>query len=484
MLKHLLPALALVLTQPALAEPEPALQLVEAALAQAPTGARFGLLVVDETGREIVSINADMRFIPASNTKIFTTAAAFALLPDIAKPDSEGGTRVVLQPAKRRGLSDVVLIGRGDSRMSAAPDCQIDCLAALADAVAAKTRIVGDVIGDDTWFPDQRWSPGMSWNNFGSNDATAASALTLDSNELPIAATPGEVGKPPVMVVPPYVTVRNEAITTAAGGKLRLGLEHTVNSREYRLYGELPADSGGWRERIGIDDPAHFTAWTFSGMLKARGVVVKGQVLTRHRPVSVLDEIPPDPAASDRTAGPAPLATLTAPPLDEDVAIINKDSQNNHAETLLRRLGRLHGHGSLAHGLAAARAVFEQAGIPREGYDFSDGSGMSTYNRLSPRATIALLRWITRQPWGETWYGSLAVAGVDGTLKRRFVGTALQGNLVAKTGTLNATNALSGRFRARSGAVLTFSFFANDVPDGANALAAVQQALLRLYEEN
>ena len=72
------------------------------------------------------------------------------------------------------------LIGRGDARMSAAPDCKVDCLATLADAIAAKTRVVGDVLGDASWFPDQRWSPGMSWNNIQSRYGTGVSALTID----------------------------------------------------------------------------------------------------------------------------------------------------------------------------------------------------------------------------------------------------------------------------------------------------------------
>jgi serine-type D-Ala-D-Ala carboxypeptidase/endopeptidase (penicillin-binding protein 4) len=163
---------------------------------------------------------------------------------------------------------------------------------------------------------------------------------------------------------------------------------------------------------------------------------------------------------------------------------VNKASQNLHAELLLRRFASQQGLGSLADGLAAERALFERIGIPRAGYDLSDGSGMSSYNRLSPRATVALLRWVATQPWGEAWYASLPVAGVDGTLKRRFTGTPLAGNLAAKTGTLNASNALSGRFRASTGRMLTFAFFANDVPDGTSATAAMEAALLVLAAAN
>ena len=66
---------------------------------------------------------------------------------------------------------------------------------------------------------------------------------------------------------------------------------------------------------------------------------------------------------------------------------------------------------------------------------------------------------------------------IDGTLRRRFAGTPLQGKVWAKTGTLNATNALSGYLQAASGRELTFSVFANDVPDGANAVPVLDALL-------
>jgi serine-type D-Ala-D-Ala carboxypeptidase/endopeptidase (penicillin-binding protein 4) len=484
MLKRLLLLAFLLFAAPALAQQ----QQVETVLEGAPKGTRFGLLVVDEQGREVVAIQPDQRFIPASVTKMFTTAAAYALLPGIDQPDAAGGTQVSLIKGRRKGRKDVWLIGNGDARMSSAPDCKLNCLAALADAVAAKTKVVGDVMGDDTAFPDQRWSPGMSWNNFGSNDATAASALSLDSNELTIKALPGLMDKAPKLDVPGYVSVTNDAITRASGGKTSLVLEHTVNSRKFRLYGRMPSEAEEWRERIGVDDPAHYAAWTFAGMLKARGVRITGTVGSMHRPVDLFD----DPDWSGRSAEvrgyvrhDKPIAALIPPPLAETVTIINKVSQNHHAEVLLRRIGKLNeGSGSLEHGLAAERALFDKAGIPRAGYDFSDGSGMSTYNRVSPRGGVALLRWIAAQPWGEAWFASLPVAGVDGTLKRRFIGTPLAGNLTAKTGTLNATNALSGRLRAKSGRILTFAFFANDVPNGSSALAAMEAALLAIAAAN
>src|SRR3954468_14123322 len=125
---------ALASALPCYAEQAPLQQRVEAALAAAPAGTRFGLLVTTEDGRELVAVNPDGRFIPASNTKMLTTAAAFANLAGLDQPDAAGGASVRLERAGRR-VPDVILAGHGDARLSSAADCVVDCLAALADAV-------------------------------------------------------------------------------------------------------------------------------------------------------------------------------------------------------------------------------------------------------------------------------------------------------------------------------------------------------------
>ena len=113
------------------------------------------------------------------------------------------------------------------------------------------------------------------------------------------------------------------------------------------------------------------------------------------------------------------LARLTPGPLIEDLTIINKVSQNLHAELMLRRVSRLVGSGSIADGQVAVRAMLSKAGVPRQDFDFSDGSGMSTYNRVAPRGAVVLLRWIAAQPWGAAWRATLPVGG-EGGLTRRY----------------------------------------------------------------
>lgn len=435
---------------------------VEIALAKAPAGTRFGLLVTDDQGRQIVAIDPDQRFMPASNTKIVTTAVAYATLPSLDAPDAPGGASVRIE---RR---DVVLAGRGDARLSSAPDCMRDCLARLAEAVAARTRQVGDVIGDASHFPDERWPQGMSWNNIPSRYGTAMAALTLDDNELAIEVAPARAGQPPVLKHLGYVEIDNRAVTVASGATA-LRVARMPFERRVTLTGTIAADAGPRTLRMGIDDPAHYAAWRFATLLRERGVRVAGQSRSRYTAAPVVA---------------APLATLAPPPLAEDIRTINKDSQNLHAELLLRRVSHARGDGSAADGIKAVETMFAAAGVPRTGWDLSDGSGMSSYNRISPRAMVGLLRWIERQPWGAAWRATLPVGGVDGTLARRFQGTVLEGRIFAKTGSLNATNALAGYLVTKRGKTLTFAAYANDVPGDVSATAPIDAALVAVAEGN
>jgi D-alanyl-D-alanine carboxypeptidase/D-alanyl-D-alanine-endopeptidase (penicillin-binding protein 4) len=474
--RTLIVALALGAASPVAAQ-QSLQQRVEASLSQAGLGIRFGLVVADEAGHELVAIAPDGRFMPASNTNLFTTAAAFATVPGLDRPDTAGGASVALETA-RGAAPDVVLEGFGDARLSSAADCATDCLAALADAVAARTHRVRNVVGDDSFYPDQRWSPGMSWNNIPTWSGTAISALTLDDNELPLRVTPGAVGQPPAPDALPYYRIDNRAVTIATG-TTDLNIDRLPFSTALVLTGTIVQGASPERIRLGIDDPAYYAAWRLRVLLEARGVRVGGSVSARHRPVGPVAVPAPTPGITRQL-----LLQLAPPPLTEDLRTINKVSQNLHAELMLRRLGRQHGTGAIDDGLTVVRDMLARAGLRRIDYDFSDGSGMSTYNRVTPRGVVTLLRWAAAQPWGAAWRATFPVAGVDGTLARRFRGTPLEGRLFAKTGSLNATSALSGYLVARSGRTLTFSFYANDVPDGASATPAMEAALLLVAEQN
>ena len=466
---------------PADPAPAPLLATVEQKLAEAPAGSRFGVLVTTLDGEVLLSIAPDQRFIPASNTKMFTTAVGYAQLPLLQQ--TAKGTGVRLETGAG-GATDVVLHGRGDPLLSSADDCKTDCLQTLADAVAFKTRRVRNIVGDDSWLPDERWSPGMSWNNIVSRYGTGNSALTLDDNELVVKLGPGAVGAAPTIQTSGYYSIENR-VTTVAGKDEKIEAYRMPNSRVLRLTGTVGADAAPMTLRYGIDDPAHYAAWRLGELLKARGVRVDGAIEVRHRALTAADD-PENRKGAPATLSTEPtmLAELPPPPLAENMVRINKESQNLHSELMLRRVARQVGSGSIADGQAAVRQLMTQAGVADTSYDFSDGSGMSSYNRISPRAAVGLLSWIARQPWSMAWRGTLPIAGRDGTLQNRFKGTILEGKLFAKTGSLNASRALSGYLTTRSGRTLIFSVLANDMPDGTDsqATAAVDRALVAIAE--
>lgn len=459
----------------------PLLPVVEAILAQGPAGTRYGVMVTTLEGEPLLAINPDGRFIPASNTKLFVTAAAFSNLSALEAEAT--GTGVRLEPAGP-GLVDVVLQGRGESQLASGPGCTTACLQTLADAVAAQTRRVRHIVGDDSWFPAERWGPGMSWNNIQTQSGTGISALTLDDNEIAATVTPGAIGSTPMVTTSGYYRIENRLLTVAGDGEAIVD-ERAPNSGVVRLSGTIGVAAKPAALRFGVDDPAYYAAWRLRELLRARGIVVNGEIATRHRQLMPAD----DPAIRGSAPPPRPplpemLATLPAPDLIADMNIINKKSQNVYSDLMLRRLARLAGSGSIADGQAALRAVMAQAGLPADSFTFADGSGMSSYNRITPRAATRLLIWATQQPWGEAWRNTLPIAGVDGTLRNRFKDSGLQGKLFAKTGSLNAARALSGYLVTRSGRTLAFSAIANDMPDGADAraTAVVDKALVAIAE--
>jgi D-alanyl-D-alanine carboxypeptidase/D-alanyl-D-alanine-endopeptidase (penicillin-binding protein 4) len=181
-------------------------------------------------------------------------------------------------------------------------------------------------------------------------------------------------------------------------------------------------------------------------------------------------------------AGRRVLAAHVSGPMIEDLTLTNKVSQNLHAELTLRALGRTLGaDGSIAQGARVVRAFLISAGISPDDFFFYDGSGMSSGDLITPRAYTTLLSYAARQGWGAEWKATFPIAGVDGTLANRFKGTALEGHLFAKTGTLGEGNTLSGYLTAASGRTLVFSILVNDHRPGSSAeVQAIDQLCLAI----
>jgi len=443
-------------------------------------GTRWGLRVEDKDGHVLASIAPDERFQPASNTKIFTTTAVFDAMT--RGPFPNFGTQVRLEKGAHH-RRNVVLVGRGDAQLRDAPDCQRDCLAQLADAVkAAHVRRVGDVIGDDSFMPLERWTIS---DRLRPGTRMVPSALTLNDNEVAITVIPAlTAGSPPTAAMPdlaPEVALINNVATGPGDSRAEIHAEIVPGQRAIRLFGSVPAGGRTQHLSFDVDDPADFAAIRLARLLRARGIRVKGVARPRHAPLTSA-AMQGTPALPEAPA----LASLTPPDTLEDLKLTTKVSQNLHAHLFLRKLAVAEGKvGTTPAGLITLRKVLDKAGLPPSSYDFYDGSGLSPDNRITPRAMVRYLHWVDRQPWVAQWREGLPIGGVDGTLARRMRGAPLAGHVFAKTGTLLAANALAGYLTAASGQELVFAIYANDRPSPApSVLPTMDEALAIIASAN
>ncbi len=459
-------------------------------------GLRFGVSVTDLDGTVLVSHRADERFMPASNGKLFVTAAALAAEAQLAA--LEPGLRVVSEGGEA-GPPTLALIGRGDPTVGFGPGCTERCIETLAQAVAASgITQVGDIVGDDRWFADEPRPLGWSWDDLKFGHGTSVSAIAVNDNILSLRVSPAKSVGSGVRASwggtgPSYFDLLNEATTSTAQSPRALRLERRIGDRTARLYGELPMGAQPVKLDLGVDNPAHLAAWAFKRALEATGVSVLGELRTRRRPLQYTDEpqsTNPTDAAAPLTCGPPDrhassgtvIASLPPAPLRQVVTVINRKSQNLYAEVLLRQLGHVAGTGSSFCGRLHIQKFLEEVGVPRASFDIADGSGLSSYNRVTPATVTALLRHAAAAPWGEAYRASLPVGGATiGTLRYHFRGSALEGKVFAKTGSLNHADALSGYMQARSGRLLAFSIIVNDRPlDAPSAMSQIASTLLTI----
>jgi len=488
-----------------------------AALLEEPAVARdhWGIAVIGMDGAPIYSLNEGQLFQPASNAKLFTTAAAMALLGEKATYQTKVLARGVFADGGRlRG--HLVLVGNGDANLSGrvlpyvAPvpgrkpvvedvgPAPLRYLEEMADQVAATglKSIEGDVIGDDTVFPWEPYAQDWVIDDAVWGYGAPVSALTINDNQIKVTVTPGDVVGAPASVVidpaVPYYTLDAEVTTGAAKSGSTVQMERAPGSKVLRIYGTVGLRGQPDVEEIAIQDPAEYAAVAFKGMLEARGIHVSGVAKARHRVLLDTESFTRESGAVGEATGVSPqqriepaddaafeaamsgeekiLATHTSVELLQDVVVTNKMSQNLHAELLLRQLGAARGRdGTIAQGARVVRQFLLSAGIDKDDFVFFDGSGLSGHDLVTPRATARLLQYASGQSWFADWKSSLPVGGVDGSLEERFMKAPLKGKVWAKTGTLGEARALSGYVECASGRTVIFSIMVGNHLPQTNA---------------
>lgn len=426
----------------------------------------WGIAIIDaETGETLYQKNADGYFVPASNMKLFTTAFALSKLGPDYKFHTTLETRGAISPDGTLA-GDVVLVGRGDPNLSNrrfpfeakeefdGPPEKV--LAELADALVAcgVKRISGDVVGDDSYFPRERYPNGWEIDDMVWEYGAAISAIVVDDNTVAVTLTPGEKSGDPVQasVLPltPDFTLQNDVTTSAADVKSDLTLTREPGANLVIVRGTLPARSNPRKLVLAIEEPAQHAASLLAALLSERGVKVDGKIRAVHVP------------ENDSTPR-AVLAEHVSVPLGDSVKLINKISQNLHTEMLLRTAARQNGLWSTPEEmLKATQDFYAVAGIAPDDVIQTDGSGLSRHDLVTPRAIVTLLKYAQAQTWFAPYYASLPVAGIDGSLQDRMKGTVAAGRVHAKTGSVEHVRTLSGFAETPSGRRLIFSFLSNN----------------------
>jgi serine-type D-Ala-D-Ala carboxypeptidase/endopeptidase (penicillin-binding protein 4) len=490
-LSHYLLAILLVAGSALAAPPKP-LQERIASVLTAPDLARgfWGIEVTSlSAGKTLYALNPDKLFTPASNTKLFTTAAALALIGPDYKFRTTVETAGTLDRYGRLN-GDLLLVGRGDPNLSGRElpydlrtqrnDHPIQALETLADALVQKgvKYVDGDIVADDSYFAFERYGEGWSQDDLVWADGAPVSALTINDNVVFVnilpADRPGEKAFVSVTPFADYYRLDNRIITTPAGTGRKFFVNREPGSTVLTLWGNMPLDDPGANEALAIEDPAEYAAALFRQLLAKRGIVVYGRQRTRHTELATLSTfsvtaIAPSRGGSDGQARPLKidqpivLASYESKPMVDDVRVINKVSQNLHAEILLRLLGRERGTaGTIEGGLEVLRGFLTQAGISNDQYVFYDGSGLSRQNLVTPHAIVQLLRYASLQPWGAAYKSTFPVSGVDGSLADRLSAPRLQSRVSGKTGSLGGVKTLSGYATTDSGEAVVFSILSNN----------------------
>ena len=486
------------------------LDLQIAALVADPAVARahWGILVTTLDGKPIYAHNEAQLFQPASNAKLFTTAAAMALLG----PAKTFQTVVaIISPIKRGVLhGNLYLVGGGDANFGAQdvpyvrpadrpktplqPQTGIPDIENLADQIGAKgiRRIEGDILGDDSVYKWHAYPQGWSWDDLVWGYGAPVSALTIRDNAMHIDVAPGSSAIIPDLS---YYTISNHVGITSAPTRDcdAIRFSRSPGSKELTLEGSLPNKAEPCSETISIDDPAEYAAMALKAALEKRGIRVSGSAKAWHndpeagvRSAISIDAPPatyPSPGSGEKGclttvndgSNVNVIAQHSSPLLAADVTFTNKISQNLHAEVLLRNIAQIDCDESGAYP-KAVRQFLINAGIDKDDFVFYDGSGLSGYDLVTPRAVAKLLSFAAHdpktgapQPWFADWKASLPIGGVDGTLADRFTTAPLKGHVFAKTGTMGEARALSGYLDCASGQTVIFSILVDHHLTGDSA---------------
>lgn len=427
--------------------------------------ALWGMKVVSlDTGMTIFEHNAQKLLKPASNAKLYTGALALHRLgSDYRIKTSLLSAAGPIRNGTLRG--DLRIYGRGDPSFSARfheGDCSqsFTGLVAIIRAAGIK-KIRGNLVCDESFFQGPPFGSGWAWEDLEYYYGARVSSLTAEDNVVDLVVHPAKAKGEPCRIearpTPFTLVFSNRTSTVNSNGSRAINIYRPIDQGVVYVTGQLPVSGLTETDAVTVPDPALFFGSLLKEALGRERIVVTGGI----RVIDSLHEPPREAAGGEE------LAFAESPPMSELVARMMKPSQNLYAQLLLLQVGahfgRARSGGTTERaGLAELEKFLGEIGIPERTVLLEEGSGLSRGALVTPAATVALLQFMDRHQAAAAFRDSLPIAGVDGTLRRRFLGTAAAGKLRAKTGTLRYVNTLSGYATTARDERLAFSIMLNN----------------------
>ncbi len=424
-------------------------------------------------GERLYERNAGTLLVPASTMKLVSVATASEAVGwDYTFETAMLATGPIVDGVLR---GDLVIAGSGDpSVMGRAGE---DSLAPWIDALRARgiTRIEGRVIADDDAVEEPRPGFAWSWEDLGYTYGAMPGALNFSENRLDVIVSPAQIeGLPAILELPADardLPIVNRARTGTAGTGETLWPELRPGEPALTLNGTIGVGERPAVISISAGNPTEWFARAMRNRVLAAGIDVMGKAVD-------VDDLPARPDWVGATV----LHLHRSRPLAEIAKALMKDSINLYAEAVLRlATGPAGGIRTTDAALDAARARLESWGIPREGIQMVDGSGLSRRDVIAPETLLAILQRFYDASGASPWMQSMAVAGRDGTLENRMKATPAEGMAIGKTGSLSNVRTLAGYVMTADGEPLTFAIMANNFEGPASgAVATIDKMVVRL----
>ncbi|AXA35207.1 D-alanyl-D-alanine carboxypeptidase [Candidatus Sumerlaea chitinivorans] len=438
----------------------------------------WGIMVVDVTsGQPLVEHRAHDSFIPASNRKLFTGALALDQLgADFTYRTYLYHTGQIEPDGTLRG--NLIIRPQGDPTFSnrLVREAQVPTDWIFRDWVekvrAANIRsVAGELIVDcSEWDLNDLRPKGWSQRILQDTYAPRTSPLTLNENLLQMIAKPGSPGSPAIIEFAPPAEGYPILNRTVTGGKRSISVRLTPDER-VEVTGSIPTDSKPIPlPEIPCDNPTLYAAAVFRSHLHRAGIPVNGNLRVETRK-----------GALERPTTSNVLAVYISPPMAEIVRTMMKHSNNHFAEQIYVSISAVkRGRGGYSQTRVLEQDFLRRCGLPVSELRAEDGSGLSRLNNVSPASVCSLLVAMHRHPAAKEFFDSLAVGGLDGTLRGRMRNETTLARVHAKTGYIANVVCLSGYADTKSGRRFAFSFLVNNVKTSPDSIKNAQDRLCEL----